>query len=62
MSREELLAMLQEKGLNDDDIKALLKDTLDTLDKDFYDHDKDEEMKDEEAEKEDAGKLLGVEL
>jgi len=61
MSREELLQMLQEKGMDDDAIKALLKETLDTLDKDFFDHDRDEA----EAEKEDAeaaGKLLGVEL
>lgn len=54
MSREELLNLLQERGLSDDDIKALLKDTLDTLDKDFADHDDKEEEK--------AAKLLGVEL
>lgn len=59
MSREELLAMLQEKGLSDDDIKALLKDTLDTLDHDFEEHDEKEEA---EADAEAAGKLLGVEL
>ena len=60
MSREELLQMLQEKGMDDDAIKALLKDTLDTLDKDFFDHDRDEAEADADAEA--AGKLLGVEL
>ena len=64
MSREELLQMLQEKGLSDDDIKALLKDTLDTLDRDFEEHDEKEENKemDEEAEKAEASKYLGVNL
>ena len=65
MTREELLQMLQEKGLDDNAIKALLKETLDTLDKDFYDHDKKEEeekQSDEEAEKEEASRLLGVDL
>lgn len=51
MTREELLQLLQEKGLSDDEIKALLKDTLDTLDKDFADADRDK-----------AAELLGVEL
>ncbi len=59
MSKEELLQMLQEKGLDDDAIKALLKDTLDTLDADFVEH--DEEV-DEKAEADEAGKLLGVDL
>lgn len=54
MTREELLSLLQEKGLSDDEIKALLQETLDTLDKDFYDAD--------EKEKEEASKLLGVEF
>lgn len=59
--------MLQEKGLSDDEIKALLKETLDTLDKDFADHDRDEaeEAREDMAEDEDAkaaGELLGVEL
>jgi hypothetical protein len=57
MSREELLQMLQEKGLDDNAIKALLKDTLDTLDADFADHDEKED-----AEADEAGKLLGVDL
>jgi len=59
MTREELLSLLQERGLSDDEIKALLKDTLDTLDKDFYDHDEDVK---EAEEKEEASKLLGVKL
>lgn len=58
MTREELLQLLQEKGLSDDEIKGLLKETLDTLDKDFYDHDK----KEEDSEKDKAAELLGVEL
>ena len=66
MSREELLAMLQEKGLSDDDIKMLLKETLDTLDKDFADADEKEveqaEAADEDKDAEAAGKLLGVEF
>ena len=60
MSREELLAMLQEKGLSDDDIKALLKDILDTLDADFADADKKEEEADDEEKA--AGELLGVDF
>lgn len=59
MTREELLQMLQEKGLSDDEIAALLKETLDTLHKDDYDHDKKEE---EDSEKDKAAELLGVEL
>ena len=66
MSREELLAMLQEKGLSDDDIKMLLKETLDTLDKDFADADEKEEEQaeaaDEDKDAEAAGQLLGVEF
>lgn len=54
MTREELLALLQEKGMSDDEIVALLKETLDTLHKDDFDHDEDE--------KEKASDLLGVEL
>lgn len=61
MTREELLQMLQEKGLSDDEIKGLLKETLETLDKDFYDHDKKEEHSEDE-EKDKAAELLGVEL
>ena len=60
MTVEELLAMLQEKGLNDDQIKGLLKDTMDALGRDFEEHDEKEGAKD--AEREEAGKLLGVSL
>ena len=58
MTREELLQVLQEKGLSDDEIRALLEETLETLGKDFEDHDD----KIEEDEKEQAKKLLGVEF
>lgn len=54
MSVEELLQVLQEKGLSDDEIKALLEETLNTLNKDFEDADK--------KEREQASELLGVEL
>lgn len=57
MTREELLQMLQERGLSDDEIKALLQETLDTLGKDFFDADKKEE-----EDKAKAADLLGVEL
>lgn len=60
MSREELLALLQDKGLSDDDIKALLKDTIDTLDKDFYDHDKNEEEQKEENEEQKMKDVFGI--
>ena len=39
MTREELLQELQRKGLSDDEIRALLEETLETLKKDFEDHD-----------------------
>ena len=39
MSREELLQMLQEKGMDDNAIKALLEETINTLNKDFADAD-----------------------
>ena len=38
MTREELLAMLQEKGMDDNAIKALLEETLSTLGRDFEEH------------------------
>jgi len=57
MSKEELLQMLQDRGLSDDEIKSLLEETLKTLNKDFYDAD---EKNDDEKEK--AADLLGVEL
>lgn len=59
MTREELLQELQEKGLSDDEIRALLEETLETLGKDFEDHD---DKIEEEDEKEQAKKLLGVEF
>ena len=58
MKVEELLQLLQERGLSDDEIKALLEETLNTLGKDFADADKKEEESDEEK----VAKLLGVEL
>ena len=60
MTKEELLKELQDKGMTDDDIKALLKETLDTLDTDFEEH--DEEEAEDAGEKEMASKLLGVNL
>ena len=56
MSVEELLKELQDRGMSDDEIKTLLDETLKTLGKDEFDHDKDQD------EKEEASKLLGVEL
>lgn len=54
MSVEELLQELQGRGMKDDEIKALLEETLNTIGKDEFDHDVDE--------KEEASKLLGVKL
>ena len=64
MSREELLQMLQEKGMDDNAIKALLEETLNTLGKDFEDHaeKEGEEEANEEAERAEASKYLGVNL
>ena len=63
MTREELLAMLQDKGMDDNAIKALLEETLNTLGKDFEDHAKDEGEKEaEEKERAEASKYLGVNL
>ena len=56
MSVEELLQELQGRGMSDDEIKALLEETLNTIGKDEFDHEKDVD------EKEEASKLLGVEL
>ena len=61
MKVEELLAMLQEKGLSDDEIKALLGEAMKTLEGDFEKHDEDV-AKEEDAERAEAGKLLGVTL
>ena len=54
MTKEELLSMLQERGMSDDEIKMVLQEALDTLGKDFEEHDEDEAQK--------ASELLGVEL
>jgi len=64
MQVEELLAMLQEKGLDDDQIKGLLKDAMDTLDKDFKEHDEKQKGAEdaEAAERAEASKYLGVNL
>lgn len=63
MTREELLAMLQEKGMDDNAIKALLEDTLGTLGRDFEEHAEKEGAEDAEAaERAEASKYLGVNL
>ncbi len=62
MTREELLQMLQEKGLDDNAIKALLEETLNTLNADFAEHDKKVQEEQEMAEKAEASKYLGVNL
>ena len=54
MTKEELLSMLQERGMSDDEIKMVLQEALDTLGKDFEEHDEEEAKK--------ASELLGVEL
>ena len=58
MSVEELLAMFQEKGMDDNAIRELLSAALDTISKDDMEHDEKEMA----AEKEEAGNLLGVSL
>ena len=60
MSVEELLKMLQDGGMDDDAIKALLEEALNTLNKDFAEH--DEEMAEDEEDAKAAGELLGVDL
>ena len=60
MQVEELLQMLQQKGMDDDQIKGLLQDAMDALNKDFVEHDEDNAA--EEAEKQEASRLLGVNL
>lgn len=62
MKTEELLQMLQEKGMDDNAIKALLEETLGTLNKDFADAEKKQQEEQEAAEKEEASKYLGVNL
>jgi hypothetical protein len=55
MSVEELLQMLQEKGMDDNAISELLDAALKTIHGDDVEHD-------EKADAEAAGELLGVEL
>lgn len=62
MKVEELLQMLQEKGLNDDQIMGLLKDTMDALGADFKEHDEKEDAMDEESQRAEASKMFGVTL
>ena len=62
MSRDELMKMLEEKGMDDDAIKALLKEVLDTLDHEFEEHDEKQEMAAEDEEEKKAAELLGVDL
>lgn len=60
MQVEELLAMLQEKGMDDNAIRALLSEAISTIDKDDVEHEEKEGK--EDAERAEAGKLLGVSL
>ena len=62
MSRDELMQMLQEKGMDDDAIKALLKEVLDSLDHEFEEHDEKEDEAAEDEEEKKAAELLGVDL
>lgn len=67
MSKEELLDLLHEKGLTDEEIGALLRETVDAFDS--VEDERDEEYEDEkeenakkEHEKKDLKKYFGVEL
>ena len=60
MSKEELLKMLRDGGLDDEAIKALLHDALADLEAVPEEEHEEEKMADEDAEA--AGKLLGVEF
>lgn len=60
MSREDLLKMLRDAGLDDEAIKGLLKDALDSLDMHMEDDGEVDEKEKEDAEE--AGRLLGVDL
>ncbi len=55
MSVEELLQMLQEKGMDDNAIAALLDEAMKAVHHDDVEHD-------EKADAEAAGELLGVDL
>ena len=67
MSKEELLDLLHEKGLTDEEIGALLRETVDAFDSvederdEEYEDEKEEHAK-EEHEKRDLKKYFGVEL
>lgn len=69
MSKEELLDLLHEKGFTDEEIGALLRETVDAFDS--VEDERDEEYEDEKEEKEhakkehekkDLKKYFGVEL
>lgn len=60
MQVEELLQMLQEKGMDDNAIRALLSEAISTIDKDDVEH--EEKEGEEDAERAEAGRLLGVTL
>lgn len=63
MQVEELLKMLQDKGMDDNAIRALLSEALSTIDNDDKEHDEKVGEKDAEAaERAEASKLLGVSL
>lgn len=58
MDSENLLKLLRANGLEDEEIKALLEETL----KSFETEETEDDEENEEMEKEQAKKLLGVEL
>lgn len=58
MDIENLLKLLRDNGLEDEEIKALLEETL----KSFETQETEDDEENEEMEKEQAKKLLGVEL
>lgn len=60
MTKEELLNLLHEKGLDDAAIKALLEEVVKDMNPEEV-KEEDDAAK-EEAEKQEASKLLGVEL
>lgn len=60
MTKEELLNLLHEKGLDDAAIKALLEEVINDMNPEEV-HEEDDAAK-EEAEKQEASKLLGVDL
>lgn len=66
MSKEELLDLLHEKGLTDEEIGALLRETVDAFDSVEDERDEEYEKEKEDAKKEhekkDLKKYFGVEL